>query len=324
MSFWNKLFGKNEIVWDSNCPYARTYYKASETENVKNLLTAKNLIGEFLKMTCSEDKCVVIANQWVDSSDVHIRENNNQDNTIDELLDKQPEAKLDVKRDEPIFQLASEYIESQIPSEEVMMARQQKIQNRVADSLNRLFVSHINSLGGVIEIQRILSSVFDQNTAFLLEMYSERTALEEVQLPDAESELQNYCSLLGDKSSLYNDDRCLDKVNKAAFKLAQVRREILRRTYAVSFFRWLDTQLELKMATAKKMELRLNFILQEYNCRLAMLEEIDENKKSALVVAKHIDMRSFFEQLPSSSLLSLFDVTVMEAADLIIKIVSKE
>lgn len=313
--FFTELFSKNKIRWSDSNPNNRVYYRQEDKELAKNLLSVRSLIRQIMAKSLSDEDCVRVANRWIDSPSVHIRENNNYDNTIDELLPKNPTEKLKMAADQPVFQLASQYVVSQTPGDDVMDKALDVIVQRVRSQFEILLAEQLKYVGGLNNMIRIITSISDQNSAFLLEMYDERTTFESIQKPECEEKLQNFCSLIASGSSLRGSSAYVDKICSSAYSLATIQREILRRTYAINLFNWLQLFLDTNYFKLKKFLSLLELVDNELSIRLNALVEIDDRKQSALVMERNVDAKHYLHEVLDGNLLALSEMTPEQIID---------
>jgi hypothetical protein len=228
---WVSGMGVSELVFDNE-----------RLEQIFINKAAKRIIDRMLNVRADEDTFAE-ANTWIDKAEVHIRENNGQDNTIDFILKKEPEAQLNIDDIDDAQNVCNNYINSQVlPKDADVDKKINDKTEQVKNELSTLIKTKINQEGGVGAAEHILLSIKQQVDIFISEMTQELKDLEEqhpenkyeANLKNAISDLTHYNSKFIKKGSKVLEKK--DDVALEAKEWAICKREKYRRTKAISFF----------------------------------------------------------------------------------------
>ena len=298
MSLLKKIFNKKVEKWLPNEYVLKAHYRLEAHDEARACLSAVSLIDQFSVAVMTNAECERIANDWIDSPSVCIRENNDCDYTIDTLMEKKPEEKLEVSVDEPIFLRATQYVKSQVPDADVVMPIISNLESKVEAQIDALIDKHIKEAGGLAHLNMIMRAVQEQNSAFLLEMHDELVGFVDVKKPQADELLQNYCSLAADGSSLRSGGSYIHKVVEAAYSLAVIEREIARRRYAILFFRWFENIIANRLFFVQSVDSLLASSRNVLQKRLSCLIQTDEDGKYAIAIPYKLNINNFIADFP--------------------------
>jgi hypothetical protein len=212
----------------------------------------------------------IIVNNWIDSPDVNIRENNGKDNVIDFVLPKNPRYPFAAINDyQSGLEEANEFIRVSQPNQKEVDDKISELRKRVTDQFKKLMVDYANRECGIGTIENLILGIQKQVDVFMGEMTEER---EECLKKD---------SMLGSSLKIAAQD--LKECDKKFFKrqstldgyaetlvslanqLAVNKREIVRRDAALTFY---NSLLALLMSEYKKVK-DIRNVLEEVNSRLA-------------------------------------------------------
>lgn len=286
-------------------------FKNESQEEVRKLLTVNKIIDNLLETMLDKDASE-LANQWIDSENVHIRENNNFDCTIDYLLNPAPDQPMPpIEEGQPAFATATNYIKNAVPTNEQMDQKLAVLKDRIDNELLELMGKSANQKGGIALAMDILGAINDQNNAFLLEMRDEEKIMVSINLPKEEQDLHDRCALLAEGGNLMNTkDSLLKKVCKEAEDIVKCKREILRREYATKFFKWLQTRIQSWFYIIRQAATALDYVRQSNNIEL--VQHITEAKDGIILGPKDLALSNFLDSLESKNILVLCKQTPAE------------
>ena len=228
---------ENKKAWAAGMGACEILYRSSTIKEIYSIKAAKSLI-ERLSNTCEDID--VIVNSWIDSEQVNIRENNNNDHVIDFVADRIPKYEISINEYANPMPEIEQYIAAQRLTDEFVSPRISTLTARVRKELYNLLTTHINRECGVSTVQNIIEGIRTQVNIFISEMQSEKedfvqneprlkTAME-----TAIADLKEYDSRLFKKSSTL-EDHATD-LSEAVKQLVICQREIVRRTAALTIF----------------------------------------------------------------------------------------
>ena len=84
---------EDKVAWAGGMGACEIVYKGEALSEIYKMKAAQNIIDRMFN-TCSDAN--MIANAWIDSADVHIRENNGQDHVTDYICSKEPRYQLEI------------------------------------------------------------------------------------------------------------------------------------------------------------------------------------------------------------------------------------
>lgn len=297
------LFNRGKNNWVDEIEAETFFFKKGQEAKAHQLLT-ENLLLDSLLLSAIEKDASTLANNWIDGKQVHIRENNNFDCTIDYFLPPNPAQHMQAPaQGEPAYQLANTYIEDCLPTSKEMNIKLQALKIRVAGELHKLMLNCAHQPAGIPFAMDVLSAINDQNKAFLFEMNDELKVMQNINLPKEEQDLRNQCSLLADANKA-NQSKLMRKIAKEAEDIAKCRREILRRQYAILFFGWLQRSLQNWAYTVKKTGALIDYLRQENNLQLAKLLAADATDGIS-IAAERIDITELVNATKEQNIFSL-------------------
>lgn len=266
----------NKRAWVSGMGACEIIFRGKDMCELSALKNAQRILQRMLN-SCLDANA--IANAWIDSPEVNIRENNGpeNDNVIDFILPRQPKFPLDAINDNQNAKAeALGYVENVgLPKSDDIQRKIQELKNRVTKELHNLVVKCVNQECGVGLAQNVLDAVKGQVEVFLGEMNSEKDTLVAAQpaLENAVSvnseDLKEYSSRFFKTKGKVNDLE--QTVCDAAVALAVNKREIIRRDAAITFFTSLMVNIGDEMLKIKDIEKKLKAVNTSYVNRIAIL-----------------------------------------------------
>ncbi len=228
---------ENKKAWAAGMGVCEIIYRGQDLSDIYAIKSAINMIERFFN-SCQDAN--LIANNWIDSPNVNIRENNNYDHVIDYICDKTPKYELTVNDfGNPKPEVEQNLNINKIKDEEIT----DKINNlvsRVRTELRSLIQEQINQECGVSTAKNVLDAIDDQVDIYLGEMNKEKEDFLSRE-PMLQSALDTACADLSEydgkffKSKSKIEDLAND-VSDACRALGTCKLEITRRTAAITVF----------------------------------------------------------------------------------------
>ena len=187
-SFYNNFDGKiaaglldinDKRAWAAGMGACEIIYDGKELANMYRYKAANHVIDLLLKKPESiSDTAYSIANTWIDSAEVHIRENNGQDHVTDYIDKKDAKYPLGTinSKNNPLPEVLANINSNQLKQDDVDKKVASLIA-RVEKEFKSLMTQHINTEGGVALCQAIVSHIYTEMELCLQEMRQERDEL---------------------------------------------------------------------------------------------------------------------------------------------------
>lgn len=228
---------ENKKAWAAGMGICEILYRGHDLSRIYATKSAKNLIDRFFN-SCQDAN--LIANNWIDSPNVNIRENNDYDHVIDYICDKNPRYELtinDCANPKPETEMN---INLNMIKDEDINGKISTLCTRVRGELRNLVIEHINQECGISTCENVLAAIKDQLNIFLDEMTSEKEEFINKE-PMFRSALDTACADLSDyDSKFFKKNSRLEElsndVSDATRTLVTCKLEILRRTAAITVF----------------------------------------------------------------------------------------
>ena len=158
-------------AWAGGMGACEIVYKGDTPSEIYQKKAAQNIIDRMFN-TCADAD--VIANAWIDSAEVHIRENNGQDHVTDFICSKEPKYPLVISNYRDfIYEVDSNIAINKINSEDIAQKTSELVE-RVRTELRNLLITNINKEGGVALAKNILKELKFQVGLCLGEMKEEK------------------------------------------------------------------------------------------------------------------------------------------------------
>lgn len=264
---------ENKRAWASGMGICEILYRNSALGDIYAIKAAKNLIERMLNSCTDADQ---IVNTWIDSSEVHIRENNGCDQVIDFMYEKTPKYDLTISNTRDARQEINDYLNSVKADDKILTAKIDELSERVKVELRKLIVEHINKECGISTAENIIKGILTQVEIFLGEMNSEKKEEEDLEikyqtsLDTAIKDLAEYDGkFFKTRSKL--DEKAEDAA-QAARTLAIDRLEIARRTAAITFYNNLKKMLLDQYDLVKEVKESLLSVYNEFTQQLAAIQ----------------------------------------------------
>ena len=228
---------ENKKAWAAGMGVCEIIYRGQELSEIYAIKSAKILIDRFFN-SCQDAN--LIANNWIDSPNVNIRENNNYDHVIDYICDKMPKYELTVNDyGNPTPEVEQNLNINRVKDEDVN-SKINTLTTRVRAELKKLILEHINQECGISTVENVLEAIGYQVEIFLDEMTKEKEDFLAKE-PMLQSSLDTACADLSeyDKKFFKNKNKLEDLANDvsdACRALATCKLELVRRTAAITVF----------------------------------------------------------------------------------------
>ena len=267
---------KNKRAWASGLGVSEIVFHTQILADVYCRLAARLLIGKMLN---SENSMNDVANAWIDMPSVNIRENNGQDNVIDYIMKKQPRFPIadidDKKRPEAEVHTWLTQVTDEAEDVKTYPAKVAELLDKVKKELALLVRQRTNRSGGIKETIELLTCINGQIELFLGEMNEEKTAYQERQRPLEASLQATINDLAGYSRPLFGVNRTSEKVDEVkatATNLAINKREMVRRTAAISFYNGLKFEIDEYLHKLRDLSQRLELLATELGNEINVLQ----------------------------------------------------
>ncbi|MCQ2234033.1 MAG: DUF3450 domain-containing protein [Paludibacteraceae bacterium] len=315
LSFLKKSAIENDsLEWVKESEKATFNFSETQEVNAHLLLTENVLIDKILllKVDADSDK---VANDWIDSEEIKIRENNNFDCTIDYFADITNLKEMEkIGKGEPAFAISNEYIDSLQPQKEELDKKLEALKKRIDEQLSILVKAAANQISGMAYAIEILSAINSQNEAFLLEMNDELSQMRRVVLPKEEQDLRERCAKLGSEKGIFvSEESILKHICKEAKDIAKCKIDIVRHEYAIAFFSWFQLRLQRWMYDIRLLISLLDYIRQTNNRELALMVSEEKEGETKNIGGKDVKVGDFISELPGKDIFSICEMTIDEA-----------
>ena len=314
-------------AWVETCGACEIVFNGRELADIYARKAAVRIIERMLN-ACEDANS--IANGWIDSPEINIRENNDKDNLINQICDKTPKFFLsEVGIEQPLADIQT-YYESVIPSDKDLTVKLENISKIVNSGLHNLVIGRINRGEGCVKTTlSVLEDILRQVNIFVGEMNEEIAELKDKELPVLENavkvgveNLQNWHSK---RNLIFKYNREIDDaqrdIKETTKNVAIAQIEIKRRDYANKIYTALknkiDTELhkvnEIKNALIKSELGLLEQIdsIQNNIKKRSSVFQIDLSKKMEVTITggddndKQIILKDFIDSLPTKNLYHL-------------------
>lgn len=264
----------NKRAWVSGMGACEIVFRGNDMSDITALKNAQRVIQRLVSSCIDANN---VANAWIDSPEVNIRENggSENDNVIDYILNKQPKFPLETINDnQNARNEALGYVENVgAPKSDEVQKKVQELQNRVCAELHKLVVKCVNQECGVGLAKDVLAAIGAQVDIFLGEMESEKETLTQ-RKPALENAIDVAAADLSEaagkffvlKSTIAQYQQVLCD---AAMALAVNRREICRRDAAITFFNSLKLVMNEEAIKVSNISKRLEAVNTEYVSELS-------------------------------------------------------
>jgi hypothetical protein len=320
----------NKRAWVSSIGACEIVYKGHDLANVYVRKAAIRIIQRLLN---ANEDANFIANNWIDSPEINIRENNGNDNLINKICDKHPKFPLsDISTEQPMNEIQT-YYASVIPSDKDLNIKLEEISKTVKEGLHNLVIDRINRGEYCVSTTlSVLENILRQVEIFTGEM-TEEIADFKIKLPILENavkvgieNLQHWNKkgiLVPGRKRRMQDAK--DDIEEAVRNVATAQIEIKRRDYANKIFTILKNSIDdeyNRIITIKNTLLKVSNDLSEIILKIqndvekrTMVFEIDLSKGTEIIIDDStILLNEFIASLPTENLYELGDSHATQTA----------
>lgn len=164
----------NQGAWASGMGACEIVYRGNILADIYKYKAGINIIDRMFN-SCEDAK--TIANAWIDSDNVHIRENNGQGHVTDYICSKEPRYQLEISNYKDPSREVNDIIERNRIKDEDVTAKVEALLTKVRAELRKLLVANINEECGISSAQNIIEELKIQIGICLQEMKAEKEEL---------------------------------------------------------------------------------------------------------------------------------------------------
>jgi hypothetical protein len=311
----------NKSAWASSIGACEIVFNGSELANIYSHKAAVHIIDRLINGTCSDANA--IANNWIDSPEINIRENNNNDNCINKFCNNTPKYPLGDVDVTGIETTIDTYYKTVVTSDNDLSAILTGINLKIKDSLQNMVVKEINQECGVTTSLAVLEDILRQVQIFTGEMNDEIKAIKE-KMPILENAVKVGIENLKewDKKGLLaigkkkKMEEAKEDISTTAYQVAIATIEIKRRDYANRVFTALKNEIAEQYQKATNIKKTLEgvrtLLSQKINAIQNGIEkhnpvfEIDLSKNKEInITIETIIISEFIDVLPTRNLYDL-------------------
>ncbi len=263
-------------AWAAGMGASEIVFRGEDLSDIYALKAANIIINKMLNSTKDADS---IANGWIDSPQVNIRENNGFDNVIDYMLEKTPKFSMSTINDiQGADAEVKGYIDSVMPSDDQLKEKSFGLQSRVENQFHALLQQELNKEGGVGTAERIVVALRTQFAIMMKEMRKEREDFlkKEPQVAQAVKATIEDLIEYDKKFWKWRPGSTLDSkkqdVMDQAFQQAITLREIKRRDMAIQFYTFMNNLLDNTEDKLKNTRDKLNNVYRLNATKLAAIQ----------------------------------------------------
>lgn len=235
---------ENKKAWAAGMGICELIYRNTEISRLYATKAAKIMI-ERLFNSCEDTDTII--NAWIDSPEVNIRENNNNDHVIDFIADKNPKYDLSINDPANAAPEVEQYLQMNKIKDEVIKDKVSALTTKVRSELRKLLVKHINKECGISTAQNLVQGILAQVDIFMNEMVSEKEELID-RGPKYRTALDAAVASLKEHESKFFKTKSAtesleEDVMDAAKAMCICQREIVRRDAAIQVFNAIKAML---------------------------------------------------------------------------------
>ncbi|MCR5395170.1 MAG: tubulin-like doman-containing protein [Bacteroidales bacterium] len=286
-------------AWCAGLGVCELLFQGSELKNLYSYKAVQRLIERMFN-SCVDT--TAIANDWIDSDEVKIRENGGDEHNdvIDYLLSLEAPYQIsDIDDKTSPAAEVNDYINgSGMKGAEQIEERLKQLKERVSDQLSKLMIKTINQECGVGAAENVIYSIQSQVNIFLEEMNNEYKELND-KMPTYKSALDNAMHDLSEYNGRFFKKNStlmeyVEEVLNSTRTLVCCKRDQLRHSNAISFFTSLRVQLESELTRIQSIKNILSNVNNECRDAISRLQN-QVNKESQIF---QIDLaKDFFPQV---------------------------
>lgn len=320
----------NKKAWAAGMGASEIVYRGNQLSELYSVMASINLIERLMKSTIDAN---AFADAWIESEDVRIRENNNNDQVIDSICAPTP-IPLTINRDN--YQACAADVDTNIRlnlmevEPNAVSRKVNDIINRVREQLATMMRKQLNAEGGLVNTRDILVHILSEVELCLDEMRDEKVGndikgivgfekkLDEfsAELKTAKEDLQSY------KRPLIGGARGVEtravRLEGATFDYVQCKLEIVRRDAAMSVYNSVITEVTDALAKVKAIINLFNTAKDALIAKVALLKRgggnmvfqinlADDDIMNIAVANSEVSMEDFIASLEGEDKIFAFD-----------------
>ncbi|MFI3281407.1 MAG: tubulin-like doman-containing protein [Rikenellaceae bacterium] len=305
-------------------------------EILARISAAKIALKLINLMTSNGGDANNIANNWIDSPEIQIRENQKQDKLIDSLLSAQPKYPSSgiTNFDNPKMEVDS-YITAVVPEDKKIQVGCDSKLKAVCASLEALIIETLNTTkeGGITLAQAVLKDIKSQVAIFKGEMSEELEAIQREDIPRLENILKvAYDDIKESQTKLFGKKKKAmaivnDVVDIRATELAKSHLEVKRRIFAMQFYTALEIKIDEIATKIQNISDIINLVKDSIEKELTQTQNLIGKGKSAVRIDlaeglatkigtndDNILVLEFIKNLDSESIYLISDAERLKAA----------
>lgn len=311
----------NKLAWASSIGACEIVFNGSELANIYSHKAAVHIINRLISGTCSDANS--IANNWIDSSEINIRENNNNDNCINQFCASTPKYSLGDVDVTGIETSIDTYYKTAIPCDNDLSNTLTTLNSKIKATLKDLIIKELNKECGTTTTLAILDDISRQTQIFTGEMNEEIQELKD-KMPILENAVKVGIDNLRewDKKGLLaigkkkNMEEAKEDISNAAYQVATASIEIKRRDYANRVFTALQNEIAEHSQNITNIKQTLESVRLSLSQKINSIQNginkhnpvfaIDLSKnRQTHIIPETILISEFIETLPTRNLYNL-------------------
>lgn len=260
-------------AWAGGMGACEILFEGNHIAKIYSIKAGQRVIQRLLN-GCSDVDTII--NSWIDSSEVNIRENNNQNNVIDYLLERTPKTYMvninDALSPKPEIDT---YISMALSQTDDVRKKVDSLTDNTKNELKKLVIKLINEECGVGNAEQAILEIQKQVSVFRQEMKDE-LALHENQRPGIKQTIEILSAELKEieaKTFVLNKKKkkseLIDNIINAVNQYVIIEREVIRRQYAITFYTNIDSILLDEITYVKNIKNTLVNVNSDLTIQLA-------------------------------------------------------
>ncbi|MBQ5888011.1 MAG: hypothetical protein IIW77_01890 [Bacteroidaceae bacterium] len=269
---------KNKTAWASGLGACEIIYRGNELADIYKMKAVQNIIQKLQSTTTDVNN---IANTWIDSAEVKIRENNGQNDLTDYIADITPQYTLNINNtSDPTQEIDHNINSNKIKPETIDVQINKKLAS-TQSSLRELIKQYINGDGGVAIVRSLLAELKVQIGHCLEEMRSEKVTLQEngelfnTQIQNMITEVKNTTGMFSGKKKKPICDALTVKVKE----YNECQRDLQRHDGAITFYTTLLTTIDKHESKITDIKDKLAKVKEELSTKISDLQNGIANEK---------------------------------------------
>ena len=243
---------ENKRAWAGGMGACEIIYRGEALADIYRMKAAQLLIDRLTNSVADAD---VIANAWIDSAEVKIRENNGYDDVIDFIADANPQIPFNLNDKNTIRAEVDTNKSSNRLKEENINTKIDELVTRVRGELRKLIVNHINSEGGVALSKNILGSIKAQINICQGQMVEEKEDFDS-SIPTISSNIDALINEI--EKSWWGQTEARARLSEAICIYNTTIREIQRRNAAITVYNSILVMISDTLTKVENIEKLLN------------------------------------------------------------------